>query len=170
MDWRDRLDELESSTNPFATVVMTHLKVVETKRNVDRRKAWKFALTRALYEKSYQRQEILDLYRFIDWVMILPEAVEREFWQELQVFEEERKVTYVTNAERFGFERGIQEGLQHERSLILRLLSRRVGILSSEVRSQVESLPLEQLESLGEALLDFSSAADLDEWLRTLGA
>jgi predicted transposase YdaD len=100
-------------------------------------------LTKALYEKGYERQQILDLYRFLDWVMILPEAIEREFWQELQTFEEERKVTYVTNAERFGFERGIQEGRQEgrqeglaqERSLILRLLSRRVGILSSEVRS-----------------------------------
>jgi predicted transposase YdaD len=108
--------------------------------------------------------------------MTLLWTVERDFWQELQAFEEERKVTYVTNAERFGFERGIERGIeqgieqgmaQEARSLILRLLSRRVGALSSEERSQVESLPLEQLESLGEALLDFSSAADLDEWLRS---
>jgi hypothetical protein len=165
LDWRDRMDELESSNNPFATVVMAHLKVIETKNNVDQRKAWKFRLTRGLYEKGYDRQEILDLYRFIDWILALPESVEREFWQELQVFEEERKVTYVTNAERFGIEKG---AVQEARSLVLRLLSRRVGVLSSEVRSQVESLPLEQLESLGEALLDFSSAADLDEWLQSL--
>jgi hypothetical protein len=51
-------------------------------------------LTKALYEEGYERQQILDLYRFIDWVMILPVAVEKEFWQELQTFEEERKVTY----------------------------------------------------------------------------
>jgi hypothetical protein len=164
LDWRDRMDELESSDSPFATVVIAHLKVIETKNNVVQRKAWKFRLTRGLYEKGYDRQEILDLYRFIDWILALPEAVEREFWQELQVFEEERKVTYVTNVERFGIEKGVMQG---ERSLILRLLSRRVGVLSSEVRSQVESLSLEQLESLGEALLDFSSAADLDEWLRS---
>jgi hypothetical protein len=37
------------------------------------------------------------------------------------------------------------------------------------MRSQVESLNLEKLESLGEALLDFSSSADLVEWLRVLG-
>jgi hypothetical protein len=67
--------------------------------------------------------------------MILPEAVEKEFWQALQTFEEEQKVTYVTNAERFGFERGIQEGLQNERSLILRLLMRRIGDVSPELRS-----------------------------------
>jgi hypothetical protein len=163
LDWRDRMDELESSTNPFATVVMAHLRVIETRRNVDRRKAWKFRLTRALYEKGYERQAVLDLYRFIDWVMILPEAVEREFWQELQSFEEERKVTYVTNAERFGFERGIG----HERSLILRQLTRRIGMLAPNIESQIATLPVSQLESLGEALLDFSSAADLDEWLRS---
>jgi predicted transposase YdaD len=64
---------------------------------------------------------------------------------------------------------GRQEGLDHERSLILRLLTRRVGSLTPENRSQVESLSLDQLESLGEALLDFSSSTDLEGWLRTLG-
>lgn len=66
LDWRDHMDELESSDNPFATVVMAHLKVIETKRNVDQRKAWKFRLTRALYEKGFGRQEVLNLYHFID--------------------------------------------------------------------------------------------------------
>jgi hypothetical protein len=172
LDWRDRMDELELSTNPFATVVMTHLKVIETKQNVEQRKGWKFALTRTLYEKGYQRQEILDLYRFIDWVMILPEPLEREFWQELQAFEEERKVTYVTNAERFGFERGIEQGIeqgvtQEARSFVFRLLSRRIGMLAPNIESQIATLSISQLESLGEALLDFSTAADLDEWLRS---
>jgi hypothetical protein len=167
LDWRDRMDELESSDNPFATVVMAHLKVHETKRSSQKRKAWKFNLTKALYEKGYERQQILDLYRFIDWVMILPEAVEKEFWQELQTFEEERKVTYVTNAERFGFERGVQEGLQHERSLILRQLTRRLGTISPDAESQVRTLSQTQLESLGEALLDFSEAGDLENWLKS---
>ena len=59
-------------------------------------------------------------------------------------------------------EEGREEG---ERSLILRQLTRRVGELSSEVRSQIESLTLEQLENLGEALLDFTSLVDLRAWL-----
>ena len=72
--------------------------------------------------------------------------------------------------EQKGRQEGEQKGRQDgERSLILRLLSRRVGILPSEARLQVESLSLEQLESLGEALLDFSSSSDLELWLRTLG-
>ncbi len=76
-------------------------------------------------------------------------------------------MTYVTNAERFGFERGVQEGLQNERSLILRLLTRRIGDVSPELRSQVQSLSLQMLEELGEALLDFSEPSDLVNWLKS---
>jgi len=60
-----------------------------------------------------------------------------------------------------------QEGREDgERALVLRLLARRVGTVSLELRSRVESLPLEHLEALGEALLDFESVADLEVWLR----
>ncbi|MBE9212896.1 DUF2887 domain-containing protein [Plectonema cf. radiosum LEGE 06105] len=63
-----------------------------------------------------------------------------------------------------------QEGRQAEaQSLILRQLTRRVGELSQQVRSRIETLPLEQLENLAEALLDFNSMADLQSWLDTVG-
>ena len=59
-----------------------------------------------------------------------------------------------------------REGREAEaRSLVLRLLTKRVGELSPQVRSRIESLSLEQLENLGEALLDFSSMTDLQTWL-----
>jgi predicted transposase YdaD len=67
-------------------------------------------------------------------------------------------------------EEGIQEGQQREKSLVLRQLAKRVGELPQDVRQQVESLSLEQLENLGEALLDFTSMADLDGWLAALKA
>ena len=57
-----------------------------------------------------------------------------------------------------------QEG---EQSLILRQLTRRIGEVAPEMRLQVQALSLAQLEALGEALLDFSEPADLDEWLRS---
>lgn len=60
-------------------------------------------------------------------------------------------------------QRGIERG---ERSLILRLLTRKVGEIPDMARSQIEALPITQLESLGEALLNFRAIADLDAWLR----
>ncbi len=61
----------------------------------------------------------------------------------------------------------LQEGRQEEGlNFVLRQLSRRVGQITPEAGSQVRSRSLEQLESLGEALLDFSNSEDLIDWLR----
>jgi predicted transposase YdaD len=54
-------------------------------------------------------------------------------------------------------------------SLILRQLTRRFGELPQQMRERIETLSLEQLENLGEALLDFTSVADLQETLEALG-
>ena len=63
---------------------------------------------------------------------------------------------------------GRQEGRQEEgRSLILRQLTRRVGELPQMWRDRVNSLSLEQLENLGEALLDFQGIGDLETWWDT---
>jgi predicted transposase/invertase (TIGR01784 family) len=56
-------------------------------------------------------------------------------------------------------------GEAREQALILRQLNRRVGNLSIQLQERIKSLPLEQLEALGEALLDFTSMADLEAWL-----
>ena len=64
-------------------------------------------------------------------------------------------------------QRGEQTGaLREAQALILRQLTRRIGELAPEMRSQVQALSLAQLESLGEALLDFAEAGDLERWLR----
>ncbi|MFB2936705.1 Rpn family recombination-promoting nuclease/putative transposase [Aerosakkonemataceae cyanobacterium BLCC-F154] len=57
---------------------------------------------------------------------------------------------------------GREEG---ERSLILRLLTRRVGQLPESVILQINTLSIAQIELLGEALLDFSNLSDLEVWL-----
>jgi predicted transposase YdaD len=51
------------------------------------------------------------------------------------------------------------------RSLVLRQLNRRVSTLPEAIQTQVAALPLERLEALGEDLLDFTSLADLENWL-----
>jgi predicted transposase YdaD len=63
-------------------------------------------------------------------------------------------------------ERGKAEGRQEEaRSLVLRLLTRRLNALPETNRIHIEQLSLVQLEELSEALLDFTTTADLEAWL-----
>lgn len=52
-----------------------------------------------------------------------------------------------------------------EKALILKLLTRKLGRLSPDITTKVSALSIERLESLGEALLDFTSIADLETWL-----
>lgn len=58
---------------------------------------------------------------------------------------------------------GLQEG---EANLVIRQLRRRLGELPESQCSQIKSFPVSQLEDLGEALLDFHSIDDLDDWLQ----
>ncbi|KYC41763.1 hypothetical protein WA1_17185 [Scytonema hofmannii PCC 7110] len=170
LDYQNRWAELEASDNPFATVVMAHLKMQQTTKKPQERKSWKFSLIRRLYDLGWQEKEIRNLYRFIDWIMILPDGLEAEFWQEFKQFEQERRMSYITTGERIGYERGKSEGkiegeLEGEQKLVLRLLRRRVGELPQALIESIQTLSVTQLESLGEALLDFTAMEDLLDWL-----
>ena len=66
-----------------------------------------------------------------------------------------------------GRKEGRQEGLQQgEAALTLRQLNRRCGPLSPDTTTQIQALPLERLEALAVALLDYSGHADLAAWLQ----
>jgi len=52
-----------------------------------------------------------------------------------------------------------------EANVTLRLLTRRCGPLTDATTARIEALPLEQLEALADALLDFQGPADLAAWL-----
>jgi Domain of unknown function (DUF4351) len=59
-------------------------------------------------------------------------------------------------------EEGIIKG---ERSLTIRLLTKKVGNLSPELLARVSSLNLERVEALAEDLLDFKHVGDLERWM-----
>ncbi len=66
-------------------------------------------------------------------------------------------------------DRGRKLGERREEVLIMRLLNRLVGDLSPQIQEKIKSLPLEKLDDLGEALLDFDGTEDLTTWLDTNG-
>jgi hypothetical protein len=73
---------------------------------------------------------------------------------------------YVTSIERMGIAEGLEQGLEQERSLIFRLLNRRVGVVPEKTIAELRLLPFDRLENLAEALLDFTNLDDLNEWLK----
>jgi hypothetical protein len=57
-------------------------------------------------------EDIRQLYRFIDWIMELPEERDRLFWQEITTYQQEKVMPFITIAERVGEEKGLLHGLE----------------------------------------------------------
>lgn len=165
LDYETRWEQLENDANPFAVVVMAHLRALQTAGDCDRRYAAKSVLTKSLYRRGYPKEDVLELYRFIDWVLELPEEREEEFLKEVRAFEEGEHMEYVTSAERIGrqqgWREGRQEGRQEGRALLLaRLCRRRFGGLPKWAEERLAGADVAQLEGWAERILD---AHSLDE-------
>ena len=68
----------------------------------------------------------------------------------------------LQEGEQIGERRGERQG---EAKLVLRLLNRRFGALNPTLEQQIQELSVEQLETLAEELLDFSTVEELETWL-----
>jgi hypothetical protein len=115
----------------------------------------------SLISQCPRRESVLEL--LMSWKVSL--EVAGQFQREKQSLMVELSQAYLEwkqQTEQRGVERG---AIQEARSLVLRLLTRRVGELPEFVRPQIETLSLAQLEALGEALLDFANLSDLEAWL-----
>jgi hypothetical protein len=112
LDYADRVDELEASPNPFAKVVLAHLKTLQTRDDPDSRLTWKKRLARGLYEQGFSSEDMWQLLRVIDWLMELSPRYKRQFEQELHELEEGRRMPYVTSFERSAMLRLIESSLR----------------------------------------------------------
>ena len=148
-DYAGKWEELEADPNPFAVCVMAYMKAQETHGNVEDRKRWKLYLARRLYEKGYQREDIIRLFRFIDWIMRLPEELEESFWQDIRQYEEAKKVEYITSVERIGIKKGMQKGmqqgmqqgiLQSAREAVMDILELRFGVVPESMLKRLNEI------------------------------
>jgi len=134
-DYRNKWAKLEKSRNPFSIVVRTHLKGLETMRSPKQRLRWKIDLCKALYEAKYSKKDIMELFRFMDWVLVLPEPLALQFNQFLQEYEGQKQMPYVTSIERLGMEKGLEKGRDEGRDEGIQL-----GILQQAREAVVEIL------------------------------
>ena len=135
---------LERRRNPFAVVVMAHLLAQNVPAGAARKQE-KLRLMRLLYGRGYDREEILALFRFIDWLLVLPAELDQEFWEEWRHFEEVQHMPYVTSVERRGIQQGLEQGqLQAAQQMVCEVISARFGSVPDDVRTAVQSLQTPQ--------------------------
>ena len=98
----------------------------------------------------------------------LPKLLERRLWTSITALEKEKKMPYVSSAERFGIEKGIAQGArlgrqQGEATLLRRLLMRRFGPLPEWVDDRLSLASIEDLETWGDRVLDATKLAEVFE-------
>jgi flagellar biosynthesis/type III secretory pathway protein FliH len=95
---------------------------------------------------------------------------DREFIMRLAPLYQQDREQAVQEGLKRGLQQGVQQGVQQgeqrgEAKLVLRQLQRRFGEIPQNLEETIRKLPVERLEDLGLALLDFDTLTDLDNWL-----
>jgi len=166
LDWKDSEARLEDSRNPFSVVTRAHLATRATRDDMSARHAAKWQLVQDLYRRGWDKQQILDLFRIIDWMMRLPAELESKLCQDLESLEEASKMPYVTSIERLATEKGLQKGMQQgmqqgrregKLQLLARLLARRFGQPSAWVGQRLQRATEEELDVWTDAVLTAES-------------
>ena len=117
-----------------------------------------------LYERGYERRDVLELYRILDWMLKLPKDEEALFQEDLRRIEEELAMPYVTAIERMGEERGILKG---EVKILKRQMSRQYGPLPGWAEERLAKASVDDLEQWADRVLD---AVSIEEVFGSNGA
>jgi len=176
LNWRDFLNQ----ANPVAAALMAKMKIAPRDRAKVKAQCLRLLVTLRL---DAARMQLIS--GFVDTYLNLNSPEEIEFQQEISTFiqPEQEGVMQITTSwmrrgleqgleqglER-GLERGLEQGLARERNLIIRLIKRKLGAIDVDIESRIMTLNIDDLERVGEALLDFSTGEDLTNWLNALDA
>lgn len=156
LNWRDFLRQ----PNPVAAALMTKMKIAPEDRPRVKLEILRMMLTLKL---DPARQTLIR--GFMSAYLRLSGEELRVYNQqvtELEPAEREATMNIISEWEEIGEARGEARG---RAEIILRLLRRRLGEISTEVEKRVQDLPPEKADLLADKLLDFGSLSDAEAWL-----
>lgn len=154
LNWRDFLNQ----NNPVASALMAKMKIDKLDRPKVKAECLRLLVTLKL---DPARMQLIS--GFVDTYLNLNQTEELQFQSEIREFtqtEQEDMMQITTSWMRQGIEQGVE-------GLILRQLCRKFGVIDNRLEERIRALNVEQLEALGEALLEFRVVDDLEHWLGT---
>lgn len=156
LSWR----EYVSTPNPVASALMSKMKIAPQDRPKVRLECLRLLATLKL---DPARSQLIG--GFIGTYLKLNAEEMKQYEQEfarLTPEEKEANMELMNPWVKQGWEEGMQEG---KGELVVRQLKRKFGPVSPVVTERLNHLSSEQLNNLGEALIDFKTSADLETWL-----
>ncbi len=158
LNWRDFLNQ----RNPVASALMAKMKIAPSERAKVKAECLRLLVTLKLNPAKMQL-----ISGFVDTYLRLQAEEEQEFQQEIAKFnpqQKEESMQIVTS----WMEKGIEQGMEREKELIIRQIKRKFGNIEEELQAQIKALNIDVIETLGEDLFDLNSIDDLKQWLNNL--
>ncbi|TRU09670.1 MAG: transposase, partial [Microcystis sp. Msp_OC_L_20101000_S702] len=131
----------------------------------------KWKLIRGLYEKEFEREQIIKLFEIIDNMMTLSPELQSSLESKIKQFEEERTMPLMSNMELRGMERGKEIGkeigaLENARNYVKTVLKMRLGDIPIEIEQAVDKISvLSILDELLKSALTVNSFDELHQLL-----
>lgn len=128
----------------------------------------------AIFKNAPERVGVSTLATLLRYIVGVREVTVAELGQLIDATypqaKEETMTTLTQSWKQQGIQQGIQQGRQQARvetlqAVLLRQLQHRFGALDEAIRTRLLKLPVEALDALSEAWLDFVAIDDLIGWL-----
>ncbi|MCZ8359051.1 MAG: hypothetical protein O9350_14695, partial [Microcystis sp. LE19-388.1G] len=162
---------------------MAHLKTKATTGKLPQREQWKWKLIRGLYEKEFEREQIIKLFEIIDNMMTLSPELQSSLESKIKQFDEERTMPLMSNMELRGIERGKEIGkeigelrgiergkeigaLENARDFVKTVLQARLGEVPLDVEQYLNKVSV--LSTLQEIVKLAATANSLAEFKQSL--
>jgi hypothetical protein len=163
LDYLQKWEDLEQSRNPFAIMVMAHLKTKQTNSNLTEREQWKWYLVRSLYEKNYSKKEIVKLFKLIDSMMSLSQELQKKLELKIIDYEESQKMPLLSNMEKRGLEKGTKKTLKDN---IVSILKKRFGELPTNLIANISKIDdIPKLQQLHLETISVNSVTEFESLL-----
>lgn len=157
--WLEHEDKLKAlaHSNSFAIIVLYQLVALKhtTKRIRNNAKIELIALTR---KYNYTNKLLRELIYLIDMMIVLPENLNIEFYNEVKTMEAEVQERFVSIFERMGKREGLVEG---KIDMLLSQLNYKFKSVPEEVIEIIKSASIDQLEKWSLKLFDAQTIDDI---------
>ncbi len=167
LDYKNRLEDIRASKNPFGFFVIAHLKTLETKKNLKKRFDYKEEITKELLEEGLSHKEAVDLFKLIDALMKLPKELEQDYIKTIRQYQEEKKMAFIAPFEELAMEKGRQEGsITEAQSSLTDILMVLFGELPDSLLNAIQNeQDVNRLRDLRKRAIKISS---IEEFERTM--
>ncbi|CAM2007640.1 Rpn family recombination-promoting nuclease/putative transposase [Acanthopleuribacter pedis] len=140
-EYKNQKDRLWDSPNPVAVVVLAHLIAQDTSGLPRQRFTEKLALVRHLYQKPFSEKQFVQIFRFLDWILTLPDEPKERFKTECAKLEGAHDMTFLSTYELDALNDG---KLQERRHNLTKVMAHRFTVTDT-VRQTIDNADFEQL-------------------------